>query len=447
MPRPSRALGAALLLLAGAALAQLPSTVSGDYVFCDNSTVPPQLRVMSRQNPAQVRTLAVIPGGTPASWGMMDYDNRSYIVVAGGQVSRIALNGQVTPVFNAPAGSTVAAVSLHQDGASYVVAVNAGVNSGQLLQVRPPPQAPLLLAQFPAVITTFTLDVKSIGQTYLVALSVPFLGSTLQRAPRRPGTPAQPVGSVPFVVSGMAQDVDRPGSLYALTPGAPAGQIVRIDPNTGVFTPLPTTHPILAAARGISFLGESHPQSTAAGARLLAIISGSTAIPGTGLILVNPASGVLFTPVGTTSFQASALFPNRNREVTGAGSAQPGTGYQFRFAGPLSGGDDPFEPYYAACALDTSPGIFLPAPDTRKIPLAPDFFFFLSISGTLPAVFVNFTGTLDGNGVANPPPTINLASDPNFIGVRFYISYISINCSYPNCVNVIADPWSVVIGG
>jgi hypothetical protein len=346
----------------------------------------------------------------------------------------------------------VTGLSLDQDGRSYYVVWNSSASQTTIYFGTPtsPPTLPAALVQVPSFVTGFALHKKSVGQHFLISVRTPVLGSGLLRMSRPPApVMLAPIPAVPSQIQGFVQDTDLPGTLYAILrqPGVPGSErLARIHPDLGTVIPFPTPTPILANATAIAFQGANGPESPS---RLLAVVSNQPAGPAAaGVVLFNPATGAQVRVVSPVQFTGNALLRNRDREITGALQQVPG-GYRIRLtlAGPLAGGDAPFENYYAGISLDTDPGMILS--DGRKIPLNPDPFFLLSQTLGAP-VFNNFAGVLDANSEPmNPPgpPTIDLSTICACTGFRFYISYVSINCAYEptTCVHVIADPWSVVI--
>jgi len=77
--------------------------------------------------------------------------------------------------------------------------------------------------------------------------------------------------------------------------------------------------------------------------------------------------------------------------------------------------------YLVAAALSSAPGI--PVPGVGTIPLALDPLLLLSISGQLPAVFTDFSGTIDANGEATAtfhiPPGVPVGFDFSIAAVTY----------------------------
>jgi hypothetical protein len=374
-------------------------------------------------SPRSVSTLIAFPPGAAVGHLLMDFNNRDYVVVLGLTLARVqASNSAVSTI--ATFGNRVAGFALNQDGGYRVV-----TSAGEFLSVSRSGVVTTLRTGLPPV-NDFEVDLKS-GDYLIATLPSPPLNSGLLRLQRRPPFALSTIGTLP-VIRSFVQDRDRIGTIYAVS----TNRLLRIDRFTGNVFPLGSPRNELLAAHGLSLLGENHPD----GRRNLALVGNATVAPG---LFLFDLAGNFVTTISGLPFSGVNVVPNRHREVTGAGSALPGSTYQLFFSGPTSNGDDPNDPYFAACSWDTDPGILLP--DGRKIPLSPDPLFALSLLG-LP-MFQNFAGYLNSSGVADPLPSVEIPPEPALIGFRFYISYVSINPAYPNNIGVIADPWGITIGG
>ena len=78
--------------------------------------------------------------------------------------------------------------------------------------------------------------------------------------------------------------------------------------------------------------------------------------------------------------------------------------------------------YLLACALGTGAGIPLPPPSTRRIPLDPDWLFWLSL-GQNNGVFTQFVGALDSQGHANA--SLAIPPRPELTGVTVHVGGIT----------------------
>jgi len=81
--------------------------------------------------------------------------------------------------------------------------------------------------------------------------------------------------------------------------------------------------------------------------------------------------------------------------------------------------------------------------DTRKLELSADPLLVASVGGFLPAVFVNYAGTLDANGKAQA--RIQIPSIPALKGVRIYSAFVTLKVSAPSGVANISNPFMFAI--
>ena len=112
------------------------------------------------------------------------------------------------------------------------------------------------------------------------------------------------------------------------------------------------------------------------------------------------------------------LFDAVMLNATTSPKPQPGATLEFVLRGKAGAG------YQAATSTGNS-GI--PLPDGRVIPLAADQLFFVSASGVLPGIFVNYSNFLDINGDS----TIKLAlpNVPALVGITFYNGFVTYDAS------------------
>jgi hypothetical protein len=92
----------------------------------------------------------------------------------------------------------------------------------------------------------------------------------------------------------------------------------------------------------------------------------------------------------------------------------------------------------AAAAFGRYPGITLPPPDNRVVPLNPDLLFFLSLDPLNP-VFAGFSGVLDANGVYDGetiaiPPVVALE------GLFFYVAFVVFDPAGPIGIGTLSRP-------
>jgi len=428
MRRVPRVLAVLLPALAASSWAQtpLPSTRTGDYVVSNSGgNLGSALLLVPRvgASPRSVSTLLAFPAGAALGPVLMDFNNRDYVAVLGLTLARVQFPSATVSTI-ATIGSRTAAIALHQDGGYRLV-----TSTGELLAVTRSGVVQTLRTGLPPV-NDFAVDLKS-GDYLVATFPSPPLSSGLLRMGRRPPFALSTIGTLP-VIRSFVQDRDRAGSIFAVS----TNRLLRIDRITGNAVNLGSPRNELLAAQSVTLLGENHPD----GRRNLAVVGNSAVAPG---LFLFDGAGSLVTTISALPFSGVTVLPNRHREISGAGTALPGSTYLLFFSGPTSNGDDPHDPYVAACSWDTDPGILLS--DGRKIPLQPDPLFFLSLTGI--PMFQNFVGVLNSSGVAEPLPSVEIPAEPALIGFRFYISYVSINAAYPNNIGVIADPWGITIGG
>ncbi|MEM7202331.1 MAG: M14 family metallopeptidase [Planctomycetota bacterium] len=111
------------------------------------------------------------------------------------------------------------------------------------------------------------------------------------------------------------------------------------------------------------------------------------------------------------------------------GSTQIGQVAQLDLTAPRSAGMQ----YLTAVALGDTPGI--PLPSGRRFPLNPDPLFASFTS--LPTVFQNFTGTLDGSGQANA--SIAVPALPALVGATIYAAFVTLESGAPEGLRDISD--------
>ena len=96
-----------------------------------------------------------------------------------------------------------------------------------------------------------------------------------------------------------------------------------------------------------------------------------------------------------------------------AGPARIQAGVALELQVPSNGGFT----YIGALSFGTSPGIPLPPPDNRVIPLNPDWLFARTVFG-MPPVATQFFGLLDANGTSRLQ--INIPNNPSIVGLTIY---------------------------
>jgi len=131
---------------------------------------------------------------------------------------------------------------------------------------------------------------------------------------------------------------------------------------------------------------------------------------------------------------ADVFVHDRHPSITTGDTARIGTTVTLTFQSPEEAGAG----YVAASSLGSSPGILV---DTRIIPLNPDLLFVLSLS--VPAIFQNFVGVLDGTGTATV--RIALPNEPSLVGFVFYTAFLTLRPAAPSGIGSISLPIPLTI--
>ncbi len=116
--------------------------------------------------------------------------------------------------------------------------------------------------------------------------------------------------------------------------------------------------------------------------------------------------------------------PYRFEPITIGGTPAPGQAFTLDL--DLPGGE--FLDYILLGSTATSPAI--PLPKNRELELAPDVLFQLTLDFPNAGLFVDFQGTLDGNGRATAQ--VNLPPLPEISGLTMYFAAISLDSSAPS---------------
>jgi hypothetical protein len=101
-------------------------------------------------------------------------------------------------------------------------------------------------------------------------------------------------------------------------------------------------------------------------------------------------------------------------------------------------GKTPGAVYQAACSQTNFPGIPI---DSRRIPLTPDALMVASL--TLPPVFANFTGVLDGNAAGQA--AINFPAVPQLAGLSFFAGFVEVAPGAPSGIAAISNDHPITI--
>jgi len=121
--------------------------------------------------------------------------------------------------------------------------------------------------------------------------------------------------------------------------------------------------------------------------------------------------------------------------IVGSGSGKPGTSIAFTLFSPSDGG----LPYQMGSSFGNGP---IPI-DTRVLGLSADSLLVLSVSGTLPLVFQNYAGVLDGQG--NGAGQLNIPNFPPLVGLRIYTAFLTLKATAPSGISNISNSFLFTI--
>jgi len=144
--------------------------------------------------------------------------------------------------------------------------------------------------------------------------------------------------------------------------------------------------------------------------------------------------------VGSSPKQDIFAQPYRFEPITVGGTPAPGQSFTLDL--DLPGGD--FLDYILLGSLSTDPGI--PLPKGRELALTTDLLFSLTLNFPNAGVFVDFQGSLDGNGRATAQ--VNLPALPEISGLTMHFAAISLDSSeptFPKKLRHVTDPVAVTI--
>ena len=142
----------------------------------------------------------------------------------------------------------------------------------------------------------------------------------------------------------------------------------------------------------------------------------------------------VFLPDGTTKSFPLTL-GGVDAAATLHGVPRIGTTRALRLVSPL----DPGFPYVAAASGAVAPGI---ATCAGALPIAPDFLFLLSLSGS--SAFQNFAGTLDGTG-ESVDPQVSIPPSPALVGLPLAFAFLTLDLAQPCPVRRISAPLAVTV--
>ncbi|MBN2492526.1 MAG: hypothetical protein JXQ29_16885 [Planctomycetes bacterium] len=121
--------------------------------------------------------------------------------------------------------------------------------------------------------------------------------------------------------------------------------------------------------------------------------------------------------------------------LVGSGTGAPGTTLRFTLTAPADGG----LPYQMGSSFGNGP---IPI-DTRRLGLSVDSLLVLSVAGALPAVFQNYAGKLDAQGVAQA--ALAIPNLPALKGLRIYTAYVTLLATAPSGVASISNSFLFTI--
>jgi len=121
--------------------------------------------------------------------------------------------------------------------------------------------------------------------------------------------------------------------------------------------------------------------------------------------------------------------------LTATGITRPGGTVDFTLKSTADGG----LPYQLGTSLGTGP---IPI-DTRKLGLSPDALLVVSVGGTLPFVFANYSGLLDAQGLAQAK--LNIPAIPALVGLRPSTAFLTLKAGAPSGVANISNTFTFSI--
>jgi len=173
--------------------------------------------------------------------------------------------------------------------------------------------------------------------------------------------------------------------------------------------------------------GERRPNETSFGSWFYFIAPGNYTFSFSGPgVQTRTVPNVTIT-AGTTTTLDVTVDPSAG--VTVIGPPRVGTNIPLALSAP----GDAALGYLAAAAFATTPAIPI---DWRVLPLAPDALLLLSLS--LPSVFQNFAGTLDGSG--NASAAVEAPNVPGLVGVTVHIAFLTLSGGAPSGIRSISAP-------
>lgn len=410
MIRHAIALGVAVLAIAGAPVAaQLPANAA--YVAAN---ISPGNGILVYDAVGNVTTLIGVPGTGLAGALAMDATNDGLMIWSTNGVQRYDIaTGALTST--TLTGTAIAWGCLDDDGGMLWV---DGTTSGSLYRsVDTAGTATTILWTGATMPFTNAVCWDGTTGTYVVAeWGQPGLATFLTRN----GTVIRTVGSLAFL-SGLDWS-PWTGDVIA----SAFGSLIRL-PRAGGQTPLGSGALPLVTTNGVEVL----EQNTLNREQFLAVDYGSdntylSLVDGAGN--VSTLNGGRFAPVDCEVVRGRPLW-TANRWLVG------NTGRMHLTFGPARAGDS----YQVAMSSAHRPGLPL---GPRTLHLAIDPLFLLTARNLAPALFQNFSGTLDGNGRATPAPQVAIPQLTGLRGVRVFAGAVAYNAGG---ISAVSNCWGTTI--
>jgi FG-GAP repeat protein len=139
--------------------------------------------------------------------------------------------------------------------------------------------------------------------------------------------------------------------------------------------------------------------------------------------------------VGAYGADQATVFSVVTTLISGAGSPSIGGSFILHLLAPGDGN----LPYQIGTSLGTGP---IPI-DTRLLNLSADALLFLSVGGTVPAIFPNYSGVLDNTG--NGKAALNIPNASVLVGYHIHSAFVTIKAGAPSNIKSISNTFSFVI--
>jgi len=129
--------------------------------------------------------------------------------------------------------------------------------------------------------------------------------------------------------------------------------------------------------------------------------------------------------------------PDQMEDLSLSGPLNAGSTRRVYLNRPADGGLT----YWISPTLFPDPGIPLPPPDTRKLPISPDILFLIAHRPN--RFFLDFIGRLDSRGLSHRARIFIPSQD--LVGLSFYIAYITVGVGYPSSIKSISRPRRITV--